>query len=136
MVLLSGLALSYHQEILGLIWAKPESSWIIVAWMWHLFSWLITLALLGLTAILSYLLSQILFSVVIMDIMSRITEKAIKGEVYEPENISTWRLLLYLIRQEIPRTVIPVIISILIMLLGWITPLGPIIMLISSAVSQ
>ena len=60
--------LSYHQEILNLIWSKPESAWII--WLWHMFSWLLSFILVGVSAVISYLVSQILFSVIIMDHMS------------------------------------------------------------------
>ena len=33
----AGFILAYHQEILSLIWTKPESLWIL--WLWHLLSW-------------------------------------------------------------------------------------------------
>jgi CysZ protein len=42
----------------------------------------------GLSAIFSYLVSQIFFSVLIMDHMSRITEQLATGRVEEPENIA------------------------------------------------
>ena len=58
----AGLILSYHNEILSLIWAKPESSWII--WLWHVVSWLLTLLLMGISAVVSFLISQVLFSVI------------------------------------------------------------------------
>jgi CysZ protein len=63
--LAASLILVYHQEILSLIWAKPESRWIL--WLWYAFSWLLSLVLVGLSAVISYLVSQILFSVLIMD---------------------------------------------------------------------
>ncbi|MFH1293771.1 MAG: hypothetical protein ABIJ44_06525, partial [Pseudomonadota bacterium] len=67
-IVLASLIFVYHQEILELMWAKPESPWIV--WLWHLLSWLVSLFLLGLAAVLSYLISQIVFSVIIMDHMS------------------------------------------------------------------
>lgn len=129
----SGLILAYHQEILGLIWAKPESQWIV--WLWHVLSWLLSLILVGLTAVLSYLLSQILFSVIIMDYMSRITERMVTGQVNEPERVSLLRLFGYLIKQEIPRAIIPVLLSLLLMILGFLTPLGPITAILTSCMA-
>ncbi len=126
------LILAYHQQILNLIWARPESAWII--WLWHVVSWLLSFLLVGASAVLSYLLAQILFSVLIMDIMSRITEKKIKGHVDEPK-VSLIRLFGYLVRQEIPRTTIPVLISLVLMIVGWVIPLGPILVVLSSLVA-
>lgn len=124
--------LSYHQEILNLIWSKPESAWII--WLWHMFSWLLSFILVGVSAVISYLVSQILFSVIIMDHMSRITEIKMTGNVKEPEKMPMIKLFLYLIRQEIPRTIIPVMIS-LILMLGGLTPIGPILAILSSCIA-
>jgi CysZ protein len=124
--------LSYHQEILNLIWSKPESAWII--WLWHMFSWLLSFILVGVSAVISYLVSQILFSVIIMDHMSRITEIKMTGNVKEPEKRPMIKLFLYLIRQEIPRTIIPVMIS-LILMLGGLTPIGPILAILSSCIA-
>jgi CysZ protein len=129
----SGLILAYHQEILGLIWARPESPWI--TWLWHVLSWLLSLMLLGLAAVLSYLVSQVLFSVIIMDYMSRITELMVTGKVNEPERLSLLRLFSYLIKQEIPRTIIPVLLSLLLMILGFLTPLGPITAILASCMA-
>ncbi len=78
-ILSASLILVYHQEILNLIWSKPESQWII--WLWHLLSWLLSAVLVGCSIVLSYLVSQILFSVFIMDLMSRITEKTVTGGI-------------------------------------------------------
>lgn len=124
--------LSYHQEILNLIWSKPESAWII--WLWHIFSWLLSFILVGVSAVISYLISQILFSVIIMDHMSRITEIKMTGNVKEPEKMPMIKLFLYLIRQEIPRTIIPVMISLLLML-GGLTPIGPVLAILSSCIA-
>lgn len=124
--------LSYHQEILNLIWSKPESAWII--WLWHMFSWLLSFILVGVSAVISYLVSQILFSVIIMDHMSRITEIKMTGNVKEPEKMPMIKLFLYLIRQEIPRTIIPVMIS-LILMMGGLTPIGPVLAILSSCIA-
>jgi len=131
-VISATLILSFHQEILNIIWAKPESAWVL--WLWHLLSWLLSMVLVGIAAVLSYLVSQILFSVVIMDLMSRITENKIAGKVKEAEKIQILMLFLYLIKQEIPRTIIPVIASLLLML-GGLTPIGPILAILSCGIA-
>ena len=130
-ILSAGLILAYHQEILNLMWSKPESQWII--WLWYLLSWLLSAVLVGCAIVLSYLVSQILFSVFIMDLMSRITEKTVTGSVREPNKIPWWQQFLFLIKQEIPRAIIPVLLSLVLIGLGWLTPLGPIVMILSSA---
>ena len=132
-ILSATLILVYHQEILNLIWTRPVSHWIL--WLWYLTSWVLFLCLLGLSAVISYLISQILFNVLIMDHMSRITELIHGGQVTEAEKTSILKLFGYLVMQEIPRTVLPVIFSILIMIVGWLTPLGPFIMLVSSGLA-
>ena len=38
---------AYHQDIIQLIWAKPESLWVL--WLWYLAAWLLSLILLALT---------------------------------------------------------------------------------------
>ncbi len=124
--------LSYHQEILNLIWSRPESAWIL--WLWHLLSWLLSLILVGISAVLSYLISQILFSVIIMDYMSRVTEIQMTGSLKEPENLPMLKLFYHLIKQEIPRTIIPVMVSLL-LLLGGLTPLGPVLAVISCGIA-
>ena len=115
------------------MWAKPESPWIV--WLWHLLSWLVSLFLLGLAAVLSYLISQIVFSVIIMDHMSRITELKITGSVKEPKKISVWKQFAFLMRQEIPRGIVPVLLSILLMILGWFVLLGPVMVFLSSGIA-
>ena len=127
------LIFAYHQELLEIIWRKPASPWIL--WLWHLVSWLLSLALFGLSAILSYLISQIFFSILIMDHMSRITERLAAGRIEEPEHISLFRLFGYLIKQEIPRSTIPVLLAVILLILGWLTPLGPFITIFSSGVA-
>ena len=129
----ASLILVYHQAILNLMWNKPESSWVL--WLWYLLSWLLSAVLVGLSAVLSYLVSQILFSVLIMDLMSRITEASVTGKVQVPSNIPMWQQFLFLIKQEIPRATIPVLLTILLILVGWLTPLGPVVTIISSAIA-
>lgn len=131
-ILAASLILIYHEEILHLIWAKPASQWIL--WLWYVLSWLLSLFLVGLSAILSYLASQILFSVVIMDYMSRVTERMMVGEEHEPEKVPMLRQLSYLVKQEIPRTILPVLVILLLMVLGWLTPLGPVLAILSSGI--
>lgn len=130
-ILTAGLILIYHQEILSLIWNKPESQWIM--WLWYLVSWLLSAVLVGFSIVLSYLVSQILFSVFIMDLMSRITEKTVTGGIMEPNKMPWWRQFLFLIQQEIPRAIVPVLLSLLLMGLGWLTPLGPMVTILTSA---
>ena len=77
MVALTGLILYYHSAILNLLWSRPESVWLV--WLWYLVSWMVTLLLIGFSGIFAYLIAQILFSVLIMDLMSRITESMITG---------------------------------------------------------
>ncbi len=81
----AGLVLSYYHEILGLIWGRPESSWVV--WLWHLVSWLVALLLVGLSSVVSFLVSQLLFSVIIMDAMSRITEQRVTGQEKEAQRM-------------------------------------------------
>ena len=69
--------------------------------------------------------------------MSRITEKIILGQenVSEDSNISFFRLFLYLMRQEIPRAIVPVILMLFIMGIGLLTPLGPAVAVVSSLIA-
>ena len=129
----ASLILVYHQAILNFMWSKPQSSWIL--WLWYLLSWLLSAVLVGLSTVLSYLVSQILFSVLIMDLMSRITEASVTGKVQVPSNIPLWQQFLFLIKQEIPRTTIPVLITLLLIMVGWLTPLGPVVTVVSSAIA-
>jgi CysZ protein len=133
MSVLTGLILAYHQDLMNLLWAKPESRWLI--WLWHLVSWLASLFLIGLSAIVSFIISQVFFSALLMDHMARITEVQIAGAVKEPEKLPLWKLFTSLILQEIPRSVVPLVLSLLIMVLGWITPLGPILTPLASALA-
>lgn len=129
-VVAAGFILANYQEILNMIWVQPESSWI--AWLWHLVSWLLALLLIGISALVSFVISQLLFSVVIMDTMSRITEQKFSGRQKEPLQMPWFKYFFYLLKQEIPRAVIPVVIALILILFGWLTPLGPVIAVISS----
>jgi CysZ protein len=129
----ASLILVYHQEILNFMWSKPQSSWVL--WLWYLLSWLLSAVLVGFSAVLSYLVSQILFSVVIMDLMSRITEASVTGTVQAPGNVPVWQQFLFLIKQEIPRATIPVLITLLLIMAGWLTPLGPVVTVASSGIA-
>jgi CysZ protein len=133
MLALTGMVLVYQDRIMDFLWSKPASPWI--SWLWHLLSWFVTLLLIGLSAILSYLISQVLFSVLIMEHMSRLTERKVTGRIAEDRALPLGRSFLYLIGQEIPRSIVPVLISLLILILGWITPFGPILTLVSSALT-
>jgi CysZ protein len=132
-IISASLILIYHQDILGAIWTKPTSHWIL--WLWYLTSWLLSMGLVGLSTVISYLISQILFSVAIMDHMSRITERMIRGEATDAVGASVFKSFAYLVGQEIPRTIVPVLLSILLLIAGWLTPFGPVVAVISSAVA-
>lgn len=132
-VVSAGLVLKYHSEIMGLLWSKPESSWIV--WLWYIVSWLLTFLLMGISAVIAFLIAQILFCVVIMDAMSRITERQVAGREKEVESISWFKSFFYLLSQEIPRAFIPLIIALMLMVLGWLTPLSPVITVISALVA-
>jgi len=132
-IISASLILVYHEEILNLIWVKPASQWIV--WLWYVLSWLLSLSLVGLSAVLSYLISQILFSVIIMDYMSLITERMLVGRENERENVPLLRQFAYLLKQEIPRTILPVLVILLLMVLGWLTPLGPVLAIVSSGIA-
>ncbi len=132
-IALSTIIISYHDKLMGIVWSKPESIWIV--WIWHFVSWIMTMVLVGIATILSYLISQIFFSIFIMDYMSKITEQILTGKLEEPKKISFFRHIIYLIKQEIPRTILPVLILLFLLIIGWITPFGPIFAIISSALT-
>jgi CysZ protein len=98
-------------------------------------SWLLSAILVGVASILAFLLSQMLFSVLVMDLMSRITEKMLTGQVRDPIKLPLYRHFFFLVRQEIPRTIIPVVLSLFLSLAGWLTPLGPVIAILVSALA-
>ena len=94
------LIVANYQEILSLMWQRPESPFIV--WLWYLVSWLMALLLTGVSALVGYLLAQILFSVIIMDKMSQITERLNTGSLHSPVEMPWFAYFIYLIRQEIP----------------------------------
>ncbi len=124
-VAVSGLILAKHADILALLWQQPESPWIV--WAWHLASWLLSLMLMGISAVAAYLLAQVLFAVFIMDLMSRITERLITGKATASPHMSILYQMGFLVRQELPRNIIPVLLTLIIMVLAWFTPLGPVL---------
>ena len=132
-ILSISLILVYHQEIMTIVWSKPANQWLI--WLWYLTSWLLTAVLIGCSIVISYLVSQILFSVFIMDLMSRVTERTVTGIVREPNKMPWWQQFLFLIKQEIPRAIVPVLLTLLLIAAGWLTPLGPIVTIFSSIVA-
>jgi CysZ protein len=132
-ILLGSLVLVHRQELLGMLWSAPESRWLI--WLWYLLSWLLSLLLLGASVVAGYLMSQVVFSVIIMDAMSRITEKMVTGEVVAPPKQSFFPQLFQLIKQEVPRAILPVVLLMLLLAMGWLTPAGPLISAISSCLA-
>jgi CysZ protein len=125
--------LAYHQDILNQIWIRPDSAWIV--WLWHLLSWGLTLVLVGAAAVVSYLVCQILFSVFIMDRMSQITERKISGLTKTGEQMPVLRQFVFLVKQEVPRAIVPLVLILLLTLLGWLTPLGPVLTIVTSIVA-
>lgn len=128
-----GLVLAKYQEIANLMWTRPESPWLV--WLWYLVSWLLALLLSGLSSIVAFLIAQLLFSVLIMDYMSRITERKIVGTESAAPDMPWVSYILYLIRQEIPRAALPVCISLVLLVFGWFTPLSPVLTVVSPLVA-
>ncbi len=124
---------AYQDDIIQIIWSRPTSVWLV--WLWYLVSWLISLILLAVVTVVGYFIAQILFSVVIMDTMSRITEKVVTGREVPPPGMPFFNHLIFLVRQEIPRAVIPVCLVLVLMLVGWLTPLGPLVTILSPTVA-
>ena len=92
-VVSASLILKYHNEILSLLWGKPESNWIV--WLWYVVTWFLTLLLMGLSAVISFLIAQILFSVMIMDTMSRITEQRVAGREKETKHMPWFKYFFF-----------------------------------------
>ena len=132
-ILLSGAVFYFHSQLLNFVWEMPESG--ILLYLWKIVSWIVTLVLASLSALIAYFFAQFLFCVFIMDYMSRKVENIITGKEIYPENTSKTALLFYLIKQEIPRALLPVVLSLIIMLVGFLTPFGSIIAIISSIVA-
>ena len=127
----TSLFLYYHEQILTLVWTRPDNQWLL--WLWQILSWLISVVLAGVAGVFAYLLSQILFSVVIMDYMSQITERITTGQTEGPLQQPFFQHFFYLMRQEIPRAILPVSASLLLMIFGWFTPFGPVFTILSTS---
>ncbi|MCD4743820.1 MAG: EI24 domain-containing protein [Desulfobacteraceae bacterium] len=132
-ILLSGAVFYFHNQILNLIWEMPESGFFI--YLWKIVSWIIAIFLASIAALIAYFIAQFLFCVFIMDYMSRKVENIITGKEIYPDNTSYLTLFFYLIKQEIPRALLPMILSFIIMFIGFLTPLGSLIAIISSIVA-
>ena len=130
---LAGMVLYWHNDILSMIWQTPESRWLI--WLWHVVSWILTILLMAFSMLAAYLISQIFFCVFIMDYMSRITERLVRGTEAPGAHTSIFGLFVYLIRQEIPRAVVPVLISVGVMVIGLFTPVSLAVIAVSSVVA-
>lgn len=130
---LSGAVLYFHSQLLNYIWEMPESG--ILYYLWVLLSWILTIVLASLSTLVAYFIAQFLFCIFIMDYMSRKVENIITGKEIYPEDTSKITLFIYLIKQEIPRALIPIILSLIIVLLGFLTPLGSVIAVISSIIA-
>lgn len=137
MILLTAAAafavVAYSGDLLNLIWARPASPWVI--WLWYAAYGLLAVLLFGVAALIAYLAAQILFSVFIMDQMSRITEKLISGQVQAPPQRPFFSQILHLLKQEIPRAVAPVLSALVLVIISWSTPLAPVVTLLLSAVA-
>jgi CysZ protein len=128
-----GLVMAKYQEIANLMWTRPESLWLV--WLWHLVSWLLALLLSGLSSVVAFIIAQLLFSVLIMDYMSRITERKITGTESAAPDRPWISYFFYLIRQEIPRAALPVCISLVLLVFGWFTPLSPVLTVASPLIA-
>ncbi len=125
-----GMVFYWHEDILNLVWTMPEQG--IWVYLWKIVSWLVLAGMAMVSMVAAYLVSQLFFCVFIMDYMSRITESMITGgEVKLPQG-SYFAFFIYLMKQELPRAVIPVVISFFILVLSLLTPVSPIIVILSS----
>ncbi len=128
---LAGSILVWHREILNMIWTMPESGWLI--YVWTALSWILSIFLAMVSSLVSYLIAQLFFCVFIMDLMSRITENMIRGRQNGPGGkISLTATLFHLIRQEIPRAMIPMFLMFILTIVGFLTPLGPVVAVLSA----
>lgn len=128
-----GLVWTKYQQIANLVWTQPESTWIL--WLWYLVSWLLALLLSGISAVIAFLVAQLLFSVLIMDHMSRMTERKVTGGEAIATGMPFFTHYYYLLKQELPRAILPVCISLALMIIGWLTPLSPITTIVSPLVA-
>ncbi len=125
-----GMVIFWHDDILNLIWKMPEKGMLV--YLWTLVSWMVLLGLGVISMLIAYLVSQLLFCVFIMDYMSRITENMVLNNKVDTDPESYMTLFVYLIKQEIPRAIIPIVISFIILALSLFTPLSPVIVVVSS----
>jgi CysZ protein len=47
-----------------------------------------------------------------------------------------WKQFFYLIKQEIPRALLPISITLMITILGWLTPFGPVVAVIATGAAM
>ena len=125
------LALAYHEPLLAVIWQRPESVWVV--WLWFLASWLLALLMVATAALVGYVVAQVLFAVVVMDLMSRHTERIVSGREVPPPAMPALRWFAFLVVQEVPRAVLPLMFSAFLLVGGWLTPLGPVLTILSAA---
>ena len=128
-----GLVVAKYQQIANLIWTQPESAWVL--WLWHVFSWLLVLLLAAISSLIAFLVAQTLFAIVIMDYMSRITERKAAGKEIAPPDMPWFPYFFNLLKQEIPRAVIPILITMVLMIVGWLTPLSPILTIVTPIIA-
>jgi CysZ protein len=60
----------------------------------------------------------------------------ITGRVNEPHGMPFWKQFVYLIKQEIPRAVLPILITLMLTIFGWLTPFGPIVTVIAAGAAM
>lgn len=125
-----GLVFYGYDDILNLVWQKPEQGFLV--YLWKLVSWMVFVCMAVVSMLIAFIVSQLFFCVFIMDYMSRITEAMVLGKKVENPQGSHLGFFIYLIKQEMPRAIIPVIISLIILLVSLLTPLSPIVVIISS----
>lgn len=129
-VVFSGMILLNHDAIMSWIWGMPDKGFLV--YVWHLASWLLSLVLAAVSVVIAYLVAQVCFNVFIMDYMSRITEKIVLGKEVSGGDTAWVGMAVYLVVQEIPRAVIPMAITLVVMVAGFLTPLGPVILVVSA----
>jgi CysZ protein len=129
----SGVILYWHQEVLNFVWTMPEPGFML--FLWKTVSWLLSVFLAGVACLFSYLVAQIFFCVFLMDIMSQITERMVTGGETAPRHFSAFTMVVHLLLQEIPRAFIPLAAMVVLITLGWLTPFGPAIAIVSSLVA-
>lgn len=124
-----GFVLYWHDDMLNLVWQMPDSGLLIH--IWRLVSWLVFIFLAAMSMILAYIVSQLFFCVFIMDYMSRLTEAMVLGKKVQPEQGAWGEIFIHLVKQEIPRAILPLIVSFVILALGLLTPVSPLVFVFS-----